>query len=105
MRRILLLVIGLSGLLALGCQSKNQEPMTTRDEWNRQRFATSPTPVAEGFMRDYPDAAVTSVIAYGEGSGRAVRRVDFIRNGDTDLATYFDTGERISPPIPPIIAN
>jgi hypothetical protein len=103
MRKVILLFACVSLVLATGCKSKDQPAPAARDEFNRERFGSAPAAVAEGFARDYPNTTVTNVVVYMKDSARPVYRVDYIRDKKVRMATYSQTGQRFSPPVPPVV--
>ena len=97
MRRILFALICVTGVAFSGCQSKNQlkqEKMTAQELNNRQKLHPIPFAVTESFLRDHPNATITSAYSYRDSSGRKLYRVDFIEKSRTASTVYTPTGER-----------
>jgi hypothetical protein len=96
MRRICLLLACFTLALTVGC-AKDDTEMTGQEKMNRQKLQSAPFAVTEGFMRDYPNATITSAKPFTDSSGRTVYHVDYLRGGQKGMATYSPTGQRISP--------
>ena len=98
MRRILLPLIA-AGIIAFsGCQSRNKE-MTGQEKISRQKLQSAPFAVTEGFLRDFPNATITSANAYTDSTGRTLYRVNYIRSSKTGTAIYTAQGQQVTPPM------
>jgi hypothetical protein len=78
---------------AFGCQSKEPQ-LSEREKMNRSQLYQYPPSVQDSFLREYPDATVTSVNSYTDSSGRKLYAVKYVRSGQTGNAVYTPQGER-----------
>lgn len=98
MRALLVSVLCLSMVcVSFGCQSwgKNKGPqMTERERANRSKLHATPPSVQDTFLREYPDATITSIDSYRDSAGRTLYDVKYVRSGKTGSAVYTPQGER-----------
>lgn len=102
--------VALASLVLIGCAQDEPavsasdvdvpgpQPTVTRDVLNLAKLEDLPEAVQQAFLREFPEAGITSIQQLTAATGRLLYEINFVRDGQAGDVVYDVDGRKLVQP-------